>query len=228
MSWADVYLICFIVGFTLSLLSFLLGALHIHLPRSGHSGLHSGSRVAPLQAHNASPRHANVQRAQPSPGRPSHISPYNFSTLSAFLAWFGGTGFLLTQYYRSWFLLVLGSATLAGWAGAAIVFWFLVKFLLAHDHTMDPADYELVGVLGTVSSAIRQGRTGEITYSQGGTRKTVGARSENGTAISKGAEVVVTRYDKGLAYVRRWKDVANTSGSGEPEGTAARDPEQNG
>src|SRR2546427_2992528 len=32
MTWANVYLVCFLVGFTLSLLSVLAGALHVHLP----------------------------------------------------------------------------------------------------------------------------------------------------------------------------------------------------
>ena len=49
---------------------------------------------------------------------------------------------------------------------------------------------------------IRAGGTGELIYSQEGTRRVAGARSEDGAAIPKGAEVVVTRYEKGIAYVR--------------------------
>ena len=41
-----------------------------------------------------------------------------------------------------------------------------------------------------------------------GLRRCSGARSEDGTAIPKGAEVVVQRYEKGIAYVRRWEDMA--------------------
>jgi hypothetical protein len=44
-------------------------------------------------------------------------------------------------------------------------------------------------------------------YSQEGTRRVAGARSENGAAIPKGAEVVVTRYEKGIAYVRPWEEL---------------------
>ncbi len=32
MTWSDFYLLCFLVGFSLSVLSFLAGAVHIHLP----------------------------------------------------------------------------------------------------------------------------------------------------------------------------------------------------
>ena len=72
---------------------------------------------------------------------------------------------------------------------------------------MDPADYQMIGVLGRVTSGIREGGTGEIVYVQGGTRHAIGARSEDGAGIAKEEEVVVTRYEKGLAYVRRWKDL---------------------
>jgi hypothetical protein len=73
---------------------------------------------------------------------------------------------------------------------------------------MDPADYEMVGVLGKLCIPIRQGGTGEMIYSQAGTRRVCGARSENGSSMEKGDEVVVTRYEKGLAYVRLWSEMS--------------------
>jgi len=36
MSWSDVYLFCFLVGVTFSVLSFLAGAVHLHLPIKLH------------------------------------------------------------------------------------------------------------------------------------------------------------------------------------------------
>jgi len=57
-----------------------------------------------------------------------------------------------------------------------------------------------------VNVPIRAGGTGEIIFSQAGTRRAAGARSDDGTALPKGAEVVITRYEKGIAYVRRWED----------------------
>ena len=76
--------------------------------------------------------------------------------------------------------------------------------------------------LGKISSSIREGGTGEITYLQEGTRRACGARSEDGTAIAKGEEIVVTRYEKGIAYVRRWEDLTADEDS---YGTAAGKPE---
>ncbi len=42
-------------------------------------------------------------------------------------------------------------------------------------------------------------------FSQDGDAPRRPLRSENGEAIAKGDEVVVTRYEKGIAYVRRGK-----------------------
>jgi hypothetical protein len=89
-----------------------------------------------------------------------------------------------------------------------VVFWFLVKVLLAHEDPLDPADYEMTGVLGKLSIPIRPGGTGELIYSQEGTRRVTGARTEDGAPIPKGVEVIVTRYEKGIAYVRPFDDLA--------------------
>ena len=93
--------------------------------------------------------------------------------------------------------------------GGGIIFLFLSKVLISDEEYLDPADFEMVGVLGKLSVPIREGGTGELIYSQMGTRRVCGARSEDGAAIAKGTEVVVTRYEKGIAYVRLWEEMAN-------------------
>ena len=135
---------------------------------------------------------------------------FNFATVTAFLAWFGGTGYLLTRHSGLLVAVIVLLAIAAGVSGSAIVFWFIVKFLLTHDQALDPSDYDRVGVLGRVISTIREGGTGEIVFSQEGTRQTCGARSEDGEALTRGTEVIVTRYEHGLAYVRRWDELADS------------------
>jgi membrane protein implicated in regulation of membrane protease activity len=132
----------------------------------------------------------------------------NFVTVAAFLAWFGGTGFLIARFSTLWFVVGLVIALAAGVSGSAIVFLFLTRVLISHEENMDAADYEMAGVLGRVSMPIRENGTGEIIYSQAGTRRTCGARSEDGIALEKGAEIMVARYEKGIAYVKRWEDVS--------------------
>jgi membrane protein implicated in regulation of membrane protease activity len=177
MTWADVYLICFIVGFGLSLISAFGG--FVHMPHGHHGHVHIG--------------HAHGH------GTGADISPFNFSTITAFLAWFGGVGYLLTKLA---FVLAIAS----GLIGASLVFLFLVKVLLVHDQALNAADYDMVGVLGHLTSSIRQGGTGEMSFSQAGVRRSSAARSEDGTPLERGVDVIVTRYDKGIAYVRRWDD----------------------
>lgn len=138
----------------------------------------------------------------------ANVSPFNFVTLTAFLAWFGGTGYLLTRYSGVWVGFGLLASIASGLVGGGIVFLFLSRVLISGEENMDPADYEMVGVLGRISSSVRVGGTGEIIYTQMGTRRVCGARSDDGNAIAKGAEVVVTRYEKGIAYVRLWSEMS--------------------
>jgi len=53
-------------------------------------------------------------------------------------------------------------------------------------------NYDMIGMLGTVSSNIRLSGTGEMIFSQAGTRRATPARSDDGIEIAKGTEVVVT------------------------------------
>jgi membrane protein implicated in regulation of membrane protease activity len=198
MTWEMFYLTCSLVGVTLSLVSFVGGNLHLtHV----HFHLSHGHMAAP-----------HVGAGQAVAGRGPEMPVVNFATVTVFLAWFGGTGYLLTRHSSLLVTVIILLAIAAGLVGSAIIFWFIVKFLLTHDHALDPADYDRVGVLGRISSAIRKGGTGEIIFSQEGTRQTCGARSEDGEALARGTEVIVTRYERGIAYVRRWEEMADGQG----------------
>jgi membrane protein implicated in regulation of membrane protease activity len=192
MTWADIYLICFLVGFALSALSFFAGAFHFHLPHLHLHGLH-----APHMGHGGGH------------GVGDEMPYFNFGTVSGFLAWFGGAGYLLARYSALSFFLALGLSVMSGLGGAAIIFIFLAKVMAPHDRFLDPADYDMIGVLGTVTSGIRAGGTGEMIFSRDGARRAAPVRSDNGAVIAKGAEVVVTRFEKGIAYVRLWDELTN-------------------
>jgi len=216
MTWADFYLVCFAVGFCFSFFSFVFGGSRtgrLHLPHfHGHiGGAHMPSAPgahSPATAGHA-PVAANANAPTGTHARPEGgVSPFNFVTLTAFLAWFGGTGYLLTRYSGLWVGFGLLASVLSGLVAATIVFLFLSKVLISEDENMDAGDYEMVGVLGRISSSIRAGGTGEIIYAQMGTRRVCGARSDDGSTIAKGTEVVVTRYEKGIAYVKLWSEMS--------------------
>jgi membrane protein implicated in regulation of membrane protease activity len=196
MNWELFYLICFVVGFAFTALSFLSGTLHFHfhLPHGhfhgmGHAGHGGGS--------------AHGQGSFP---------VFNPMTIAVFLAWFGGAGYLLVHFRHVWAFAGLMIASVAGLIGASIVFLFAARYLMAHDYAMDPADYEMTGVLGKVSGPIRAGGTGEIIFEQEGARKACAARSEEPQELKRGEEVIVTRFEKGVAYVRRWSEMAGEVG----------------
>jgi hypothetical protein len=197
------YLVCFVVGVTLTVLAFLGGGWHVphvnvHTPTIH---VHTPHVPVPLPdgGHVAAP-HAPAQGAE---------MPFiNFGTMAAFLVWFGGAGYLLTRYSTWVVSVILLVAVVIGLVGANIIFWFVAKLLMKHDRELDPADYERVGVLGRITSPIRQGGTGEMIFSQEGTRHTCGVRSESGEALERDTEVIITRYEKGIAYVRKWEEMA--------------------
>lgn len=197
MTWENFYLVCFALGFVFSVLSFLLGGFRWHLPHAlGGGHVHAGP-------------HVHVSHAGGKIGAGKAQAPLlNPVSLAAFMAWFGGIGYLLTRFSAVWFIVGLGIALLSGITGAAVIYLFLSRVLMSENENLDPADYDMVGVLGHISMPIRAGGTGELIYSQEGTRHTCGARAEDGSAIAKGNEVVVTRYEKGIAYVRLWTEMA--------------------
>jgi hypothetical protein len=213
MTWSDFYLICFAIGFCFSFFSFVFGGSRfgkLHLPHfHGHAHLpaaHPGAS-APVAGGSGGVAAGNAAEAAHI-HHSATVSPFNPPSLAAFLAWFGGAGYLLTRFSALWVGTALSLSVLAGLLGGAIIFFFLTKVLISDQEYLDPADFEMVGVLGKLSFPIREGGTGELIYSQMGTRHVCGARSDNGGAIAKGTEVVVTRYEKGIAYVRLWSEMA--------------------
>jgi membrane-bound ClpP family serine protease len=187
MNWPAIFLACFIIGFALSALSFVFGFVdgHVHFPWEGH--VHVGD-------------HAHGH----------DVGPINFATVTAFIAWFGGAGYLLTAQFRWLTIPAIVAAIPVGLIGATLVFLLMAKVLWSPQENMMSADYDMVGVLGRLTQPIREGGIGEVVYTQGGTRKSCGARSADGAAIEKGSEVVVTAYERGIASVKRWSDLAES------------------
>jgi membrane protein implicated in regulation of membrane protease activity len=195
------YLICFGVGLVLSVAFFLGGFAHLHL---GH--LHIGHSAL---AHHGAGAHGSGTRG---------LSAFNGFTLTAFLCWFGGAGYLLHRYSIFVAALVLLLAVVSGVFGAALLWAILFKVLLPRERVLNSEDTEMTGVLAKVSDSIRgNGSIGEILFSQTGARRSSAARSDDGRTIERGTEVVVIRYERGIAYVRPWAELEGEPLNGLPD-----------
>jgi membrane-bound ClpP family serine protease len=183
-----IYLVCFIVGLILSVLSVAGGFAHLHIGR-----LHVGHTA---HAHTHSTTHG--------------LSSINGFTITAFLCWFGGVGYLLDRYSIFITPLILLLSILSGLIGAALLWAVLFKLLLPRERILTTEETEMPGVIAHVSDSIRDnGGIGEIIFSQTGARRSTAARSEDGSPIQRGAEVVVIRYERGIAYVRPFDELSD-------------------
>jgi len=183
------YLICFVLGLVLSLLAAFSGLGRVHF---GHIHVHGGH----IHPHGAGP----------------HISAFNGFTLAAFLCWFGGAGYLLDRYSALLGAVVMLGAVAAGLVGASLLYGLLFKVLLPRESVLSPEDTRMEGTLARVSGEVRAADgIGEILFTQTGARRSAPARSEDGSLIPRGTEVVVLRYERGIAYVRPLHEISTDS-----------------
>ncbi len=182
MTWPDFFVACLAVGFVFSLLSAISGVvhmphLHVHLGGAHGGGVRGGA------------------------------GPVNPPTIAGFLMVFGASGYLLTRFADWRLMAILAIASGLGLMGAAVVFWFLARVLMASERPLNPADFDMTGVFGRLSQTVRPRGTGEMIFTQEGRRLGVPVRTETGEPLPRGTEVIVTRYEGGIAYVRTWDEM---------------------
>ncbi len=199
-----VFLGCFGFGLIMSAFSFLSGAVDFGadvdvdfegVEVDGIDADLSGAEIDGADLDGGGDLDADVAR----------ISTYNFSAIMAFIATFGATGYTLMHFYGVAAMLSVPTAIAMGIGGASMINLFLSRVLVGRNRTLQPTEF--VGTVGRLSLPIRQGGIGEIVYSDGGTIHSAGARSHDGHPIDKGVEVMVTSFDKGIAFVRPLDEV---------------------
>jgi hypothetical protein len=220
MNWETFYLVCFLAGLMLSFVS-LLGGMghfggHVHVP---HVHVPHAGQVSHVHVGHA----AGVSQGVSGAGG-AELPWWNAFSIMIFLCWFGAAGYLMTKYGSFVAGVVVVLAAICGIAGGAIIFTFLTKVLMPHERELTAFDTDVIGVVGRVSSPIRAGGTGEIVYQQLGATRSAIARSEDGDQLAKDEEVYVIRYEKGIAYVKRWEDLPLAAqGTSEQETQGVRD-----
>ncbi|MEO6456725.1 MAG: hypothetical protein ABIO92_00405 [Chloroflexia bacterium] len=198
---SNLFMFVFLFGLVFTMASLLLG----FAGGGGGHGQHFGGGSHDVDIHIGS-HHVQIgshEGVHSDHGLHDGPGILNMPTVMAFLTWFGGAGYIFRQS-MGWNGYVAGGLALAsGLVGGGIMFVLLARVLWPMmSKPMTTADYSKPGTPARVVSSIREGGVGEIVYSKSGSRFTAGARSVDGTAIAKGAEVVILRYEKGLAYVQ--------------------------
>lgn len=186
------FVVCFVAGLGLSVVSFVSGLQHVTL----FDHVFHGPRAWSLTRLT---RQAGVKRS---------TSMINAAAITAFLTWFGGGGLLLERL-TPWSLpLIYAGAVVIGGSGGALIN-SVIHALARRESTA--ASLSMIGVIGRTVVPIREtDGTGEIVFTHAGTRRVAGARSDCGRAIAKGTEVIVTRYERGIAYVATWDELEST------------------
>ncbi len=197
----NLFLGCFIFGLVFTVASFLLSGLghfggtdggvgHGGDIGAGHGGLHVD--------HGVHPGHADVAHGEV---KANVLGWFNFNALIVFITWFGGAGFVLVSLgLNGWLAIPL--ALVGGIIGYVAVILFFSKVLYpSQTPFMNVSDYNLVGTVGRVSNTVYNNGTGEIIYTKFGTRRSAPARSVNGQTYQRDTQVVILRYENGIAYV---------------------------
>ncbi|MCS7001445.1 MAG: hypothetical protein NZ518_01215 [Dehalococcoidia bacterium] len=195
---------CFVFGVGFTIVAYFLGSLDLAGHDVGHVGHapvdaalpHAGAAGLPTDGGHGVV--ATGKLTAPTGGP----SPFNLQVIAAFITFFGGVGFALSLLGVVGGLIVVPLALLGGLVGGGIVFWFLAKVLYrAQTPLMRDADYDVTGAIARVTSGIRAGGVGEIVFERQGRQRVEGARDVQGRAIPAGVEVVILRYERGIAYV---------------------------
>lgn len=223
------FLACFVFGLLFTVASFALGVFDTSL-HSGNGGaghvadavdvplLHTHAGAPPIHvdagqvaapdatAHSHSALVPHTTTA--APHRASHrgLPLLNFSSLVAFLTWFGAAGYVLLVFVGAPLVVSLVAAVAVGVAGAVLVALFLER-VLAGERVMNPRDYRMEGTIARVTVTIPSGGVGEIVFDKAGSRRGEAARSLSGAAIPRDTEVVVIRYEGGIAGVEPWENL---------------------
>ena len=180
------FLACFVFGLLFTVLSLVLGSVHIgghfghDLGHGGH-GMHDGQPTA------------------------TSCRSSTFRSLVGGLTWFGAAGYLLTRL-GDWALPV---AILGALAVGALGWYLVARFLglvLKGEVEMDPADYRLEGTVGQVSVGIPAGGTGEVMFPKAGSTRAAKPREPaRRVSQSRAAQRWSSpRYADGFATVQPW------------------------
>jgi membrane protein implicated in regulation of membrane protease activity len=219
----SVFLACFLFGALFTVASTVLGAIGHgtgHDAGAGHGHAHLGD--APGHLPHAADAHHGMPGADGQHASAGFAFPplLNFSSLVAFLTWFGAAGYALL-HFAGWSPPAASAvAVLAGLIAAALIALFLGQ-VLAGEQVLDARHYRLPGTLARVIVSIPATGVGEIVFAKGGGRRSEAARSHTGRPIARDTEVVILEYGKGVAAVQPFQELLEEKEASDARGLPA-------
>ncbi len=223
---------CFLFGLLFLLVAALLGSFgHGAGHDIGHSALHQIHIGGHSDTHVA---HSTLQGG--AKGAPfthsshgSSLSAFTFLNPTAivlFLLWFGFFGYVFHNITNLLLPITFVLSAISGLVIAALFLLLIQRVFGDSEGTTVQDIADRVGLLGRVSTTIQENGIGEIIYvSPGGMRKSIPARTVDGSPLARGQEVVVTNYQRGVAEVDTWEHFVNQSHE-EGSGVKASDIEE--
>jgi membrane protein implicated in regulation of membrane protease activity len=192
---------------------------HGHGVHLGGHGLHTGgspsATVAP--GSHAPPAGTHVDLQQHGIATGGEVAPQvsvlqaltsvNLNAVLVFVFAFGLVGYILHNTAHAGSLVAAIFAIVIGLVLAATINVLYVRLFGEESGRLGTGSSTVEGRVATVSIPIRQDGIGEVIFTgDNGTRKSLGARSANGSAIPRDADVVIVSYSDGIAVVESWDD----------------------
>jgi len=189
------YLGCLLFGFLFALLGAIGGSFGSHggIGEHGVEPGHGGEI-----GHESGGAHAGVENAFDvyGPDNMPGASIFNTITVSTFAGFLGIAGLISVWGFRMSPLTSLAFSLPTAAVIAVGQFLLYVKLLVKAQASSEATDFDLIGHEAEVITSIPEGGFGEIAYVIRGTRYTAPAKSEDGTAIDHGHQVVVITVEK--------------------------------
>ncbi|MEN6356243.1 MAG: NfeD family protein [Armatimonadota bacterium] len=205
---ALVYLGCLVFGFTLALVTAILGELigHADVGAPGHD-IDMGHDVDMVHVGNLGHvgdvgDHGDIVAAHTHTGDASGASVFNTLTIMTFIASFGLSGLFALWVLRMHPVLSLAFATPMGVLLAAAQFLLYVNIFIKAQASSEATMSEILGCEAEVITTIPSGHVGEIAYNIKGTRYNAPATSTDGDEIARGTKVYVVNIKANTFVVR--------------------------
>ncbi len=218
----SIFLGMFLLGFLFTLISAVMSGAFGHAfgegsafdahagdGFAGNDGATMGGDVGPTAAEG----HAEV-------GWASHdlatFSPLSPTTISAFLAAAGASGWLCVTQWEMGAWSSTAVALVCGLVFSAMIFFGLTWVFRVTQGTSMVSQASLVGTEAEVSISIPSGSIGEVAYVRAGQRCVMQARCADAASITRGARVVIKSVSPTVFIVEETREswLARTKGQG--------------